>query len=559
MRKNEILWIVITLTGLIMGCKGKTESPEVLPDKVGRESQEIAERMRKYVLTPMTFDATGYSAQEKELLETLIEAGKLVDEIFWRQTYHHNIALRDQLVKTKDADDPLRRFFFMQMGPFDRLDDNAPFMDVPPKPLTAGFYPEDMTKDEFEKWIADHPAEKDEFLNPYTVIQRQGERLVAVPYHEAYKEFIDPIAEKLHHAADLTPSPGFRKFLLSKAEALSTDRYFDTDVDWIDLKDSKFDMVFGPFEVYEDEMNNLKAAYEASIEIVDLEESAKLDVYTRHLPELEQNLPYPDKYKHKAAGLTSTFAIVRDIYRGGDLHVGYQPVAANLPNDPEVHSKKGSKKTFWKNALEARMNQIILPIGRRLIAEDQVQHLTPQGLFEFVLLHEIAHGLGPRYVQGTKTPVNVALRDLYSWIEENKADIAGLHALRYLREHDIMSAKMRDQHCVSYLGSIFRTIRFGTGEAHGKAAIVSLNFLMEKGAIVYDPDTKQYAINFDKFDDGIISLANELLMIEADGDYARAKRLEEKYAGMPDIVRESLDRLKDLPIDFVPVYKTKWE
>jgi len=257
--------------------------------------------------------------------------------------------------------------------------------------------------------------------------------------------------------------------------------------------------------------------------------------------------------------LTAAFAIVWDIYRGGDIRVGYQPVAANLPNDPEVHAKKGSKKTFWKNVLDARLNQIIVPIGQRLIAEDQVQHLTPQGYFEFVLLHEIAHGLGSRYVHGTETPLNVALRDLYSWIEENKADIAGLHSLRYLREHGIIDGSLRDEHYVSFLGSIFRTIRFGTGEAHGKAAIVSLNYIMERDGITYDEASKRYAVDFDRIDAAIDQLANELLVIEAEGDYARAKRLEEEYAGTPDFVQASLDSLNDLPVDLVPVYENRWE
>lgn len=552
MFKRHFLWGIVMLLSVHVGCENKPAAPE-------SEAQHIARRLQKYVLTPMPFDASRYTAQEKELLQTLIEVGKLADEIFWRQTYHHNMALRDQIVKTRREDDPIRKFFFLQTGPYDRLDHDAPFMDVPPKPATAGFYPEEMTKEEFEKWIADHPADKEAFLSPYTVIRREGDRLVAVPYHEAYKEFINPMVEKLRHAATLTQSRDFKKYLLSKAEALLTDKYFQTDVDWIDLKDSQFDMVLGPFEVYEDKLNNIKASYEASVEIVDRDESAKLDVYTKHLAELENFLPYPDQYKNKAAGLTAAFAIVRDIYRGGDIRVGYQPVAANLPNDPEVLAKKGSKKTFWKNILEARMNQIIAPIGKRVIAENQVQHMTPQGLFEFVLLHEIAHGLGPRYVRGTKTPVNVALRDLYSWIEENKADAAGLHSLRYLREHGIIDQNMRHQHYVSYLGSIFRTIRFGTGEAHGKAAIVSLNFLLEQGGIIYDAATKRYAMNFDKIDAGITQLANELLLIEAEGDYARAKQLGEKYAGTPSFVQASLEGLKDLPVDLVPVYEVKWE
>lgn len=537
---------------MVFGCGKKQTWTE-------KEAVEIQSRMKKYALTPMKYDLTQYSEKEKELLKTLIEVGQLADEIFWRQTYFRNVELRDKIVKERSEADPVRKFFFMQAGPYDRLDHNAPFLNVPPKPPTAGFYPPDMTKEEFENWIKAHPEDKEAFLSPYTIIQREGEKLIAVPYHVAYADFVGPMAEKLRYAASLTEHKGLREYLLSKADAVLSDEYFDTDVLWIDLRGSKFDMVIGPFEVYEDELNNIKASYEASVEIVDTTASAKLDEYTQHLSELENNLPYPDKYKNKKTGLTSAFAIVRDIYRGGDIRVGYQPVAANLPNDPRVHAEKGSKKTFWKNVLEARLNQIILPIGKQLISDDQVQYMSPQGFFDFVLMHEIAHGIGPRYVAGGKTPVNVALRDLYSWIEENKADLAGLHSLRYFREKGIISRDLRREHMVSYLGSIFRTIRFGTGEAHGKAAIVSLNFLMEHGGVTYDEQTRKFSINFDKIDDGITLLANKLLLIEAEGNYEEAKQLEQTYGGTPDFVRAALGKLSDLPIDIVPVYELKWE
>ncbi|HEY7841838.1 MAG TPA: hypothetical protein VIC61_09740 [Gammaproteobacteria bacterium] len=522
------------------------------------EAADIAHRMQKYVDAPMPYDARGYSEREKALLRKLLEAAKLADEIFWQQTSHDNLTLRDRMAKDRSVDDPGRRFFFMQGGPWDRLAHEEPFMSVPAKPAGAGFYPPDMTREEFEGWIAAHPGDKEAFLSPYTVIRRQDGKLVAVPYHDAYRPMVERIAAALREAADLAEDPGFAKYLRSKAEAVLNDEYFQTDVDWIDLHGGKFDFVFGPFEVYEDALHNLKAGYQASVEIVDLEESARLDVYKQHLADLEANLPYPDRYKNREPGLTAAFVIVRDIYRGGLLRVGYQPTAANLPNDPRVHEKKGSKKTFWKNIMEARVNRVILPVGRRLIAGDQVDALTGRGYFDFVLMHEIAHGIGPRYVHGTDSPVNTSLRELYSWIEENKADIAGLHSLKYFRETGIIDEKLRREHFVSYLGSIFRAVRFGTGEAHGKAAIVSLNYLLEQGGIRYDGASRRYAVDFDRIDAGIARLAEELLLIEAEGDYARAQRLEKKYGGTPDFVRASLDGLKDLPIDLVPRYEITW-
>jgi hypothetical protein len=522
------------------------------------DPHDIAQRLKKYAPTPMPYDLHNYSKQDKTLLRTMIEIGGLADEIFWRQTLDKNVSLRAEMMK-RSENDPVRKFFFQQTGPYDRLDKSAPFLDVPAKPPGAGYYPADLTKEDFEKWISEHPEDKDQFLSPYTVIRRQGNRLVAIPYHEEYKEFITPMVKKLREAAQLTTSNELKKYLLSKAEAIQTDRYFQTDVDWLDMKDNAFDLMVGPFEVYEDELNNLKASYQASVEIVDKEETAKLDVYKKHIPDLEANLPIEEQYKNKSAALAANFTIVRDIYRGGDLRVGYQPVATNLPNDPEVRTKKGSKQTFWKNMLEARLNQIILPIGKVLIGEDQVADLTAQGLFDFVLLHEIGHGIGPQYVHGTKTPVNEKLRELSSWIEENKADMVSLHSLKYLRDHQFVDAKLQRQHYVSYFGGALRSIRFGTTEAHGEAAIVSINYFLEHGGITHDKATDRYSVNFEKIDSAIAQLNNELLMIEATGDYARAKKLEEKYAHTPDFLQASLNKLKDLPIDVVPVYQLKWD
>jgi hypothetical protein len=292
---------------------------------------DVEARMQKYVLVPMEFDARSLSDREKALLRKLLEVGRLTDEIFWRQSWHGNLELRERMVRERGEDDPVRRFFFMQMGPYDRLADDEPFLDVPPKPKGAGFYPPDMTKAEFETWINEHPADREAFLSPYTLIERRDGRLVAIPYHEAYRPQVEAIAAALREAADLADNASFAKYLRSKAKAILTDEYFETDVDWIDVAGSRFDLVFGPFEVYEDALNNLKAGYEASVEIVDLEESARLDVYKQHLAELEANLPYPDAYKNRAPGLTASFVIVRDVYRGGHIRVGYQPVAANLP------------------------------------------------------------------------------------------------------------------------------------------------------------------------------------------------------------------------------------
>lgn len=555
------LLIVLILSG--WACRSTTQEVGKMEKKPGRtwtdqEAAEIARRMSKYIVVPMKFNARSLDEENRQVLRELLRAAQLADEVFWRQTYAGNRFLREKILKTRTPDDPVRKFFIMQAGPYDRLDHDKAFMDVPPKPPGAGFYPDDMTREEFEGWLKAHPEDKEAFLNPYTVIRRKGDRLVAVRYHEEYKDLIEPMAAALERAAMITTHAGLKQYLKRKAEAVKTDNYYEADVSWIDLHGHTLDLTLGPFEVYEDTLNNIKAAYEASVEVVDREESSRLDMYKDHLDELEDFLPYSKVDEDKRGTLTASFVIVQDVYRGGQIRTGYQPVAANLPNDPRVHMTKGTKKTFWKNVLQARVNYIILPIAQRLVVEDQRDGMTPQGLFDFILLHEIAHGLGPRYVQGTKTPVNVALRDLYSWIEENKADIVGLHSLRWLREHGVIEEGMRRQHLVSYLGSLFRTIRFGTGESHGKAAIVSLNYLTEMGGIDYDENTKRFGVVFARIDAAIEALAHELLLIEAKGDYDRARALERGYAETPVHVSEALQRLEDIPIDVVPDYEITW-
>ncbi len=275
---------------------------------------------------------------------------------------------------------------------------------------------------------------------------------------------------------------------------------------------------------------------------------------------MEAMLPYDDRYKPESHGLTAAFTIVRDIYRGGHLRVGYQPVAASLPNDPRVTEAVGSKKTFWKNFFEARVNAVILPISRELIAEDQVDYVTPQGFFDAVLLHEIAHALGPRYAhtpQG-QVPVNQALTTHYSWIEEAKATVAGLESLNYLIGAGIIDRMLRPQYYASYLGSIFRTMRFGTGEAHGLAALVELNYLLENGGITYDAETGRYAIDYETLPGKITEFAELLLTIEATGDFERARALKDAYGDVGPELETALQRVANVPIDPAPIYQNYW-
>lgn len=559
-------------------------------------TNEVRLRAMQYAPVEMSVDLSDASPRERSLLRALLRASALADEIFWRQTGSLAVPYREEIEASFPRDHIVYEFYMMQMGPYDRLDHDRAYMDVPPKPPGAGFYPADMTEEEFRAWIDRHPEDRASFLDPYTVIRRRGDSLVAVPYHEEYRDLVEPLATALREAASHTEHPRLRRYLELKAEAVLTDEYYDADTAWVKMDDAPFDVVIGPFEVYEDRLLNLKAAYEATVELVDSAASGDLARYREHLDELEAALPYPDSMKPESVDLTATFTVVRDIYRGGQISTGYQPVAANLPNDPRVHTTVGTKKTFWKNVMDARFDSIITPIGRELLARDQRDALSADAFFDFVLFHELAHGLGPRYVRteggrGQRVPVNQRLGDLYSWIEENKADLVGLFALRELRASGVLdgrrsggsdadgsdvsgtagsdvgdsdaaaAAEVADSlegHLVSYLASLFRTIRFGTGEAHGLAALVSLNWYLEHGGVTHDAESGRFSVEPEALLKSVEGLTHELLMIEATGDRERAERLREDYGSEPDLLADALDRLADLPVDVAPLYEIRW-
>lgn len=527
----------------------------------GSHSDEVQDRLSRLERVDMKFDARTFSPQERELVKTLIQAGKLVHEAYLHQVYPKGIALRDSIAQYNDERSTnLLRLIIRNGGPFDRMDHFKNFFSNEIKNRGAAFYPPDLTKEEFENYVKAHPEKANALQSPYSVVKRDGKELVAVPFHVEYAAWITPAAELLKKASSLAESASLKKFLASRALALITDDYFQSHVDWIDVVDSDIDLLMAPDEIYDDALLGLKASYEVSVMIRDSIESAKLSVYTKHLNELEQSLPMDSHYKRTITGLSSPMEIVTDVYRGGDIATGYQAVAATLPNDPEVQVKKGTKKIFWKNMMDARVNKIILPIGRELIASDQIQYVTPEGVFNDVLLHELCHAIGPVYVYGKDSlAVNKTLNEHYTAIEEAKADIAGLYVVKFFIDKKIFAPDADRVHYVSALASIFRTIRFGTAEAHGKAAICELNYFLDKGSLRFDPVTKKWSVVFEKMPAAVTVLARELLTLQATGDYSGTTAFFEKWGNTSREVEESLQRLGHLPIDIEPVYIMEWE
>ena len=561
--KNSRLAAAVFLLAAVASCQGQTsEEDRKLAEERRMQEQSLDRKLAQYVRVEMNYDASGLTRSEKKTFKSLIEAAELIDLAFWRQAHHEGWQIRERLEQSRD---PIHRktlqLLILNAGPFDRFNEFEPFYGKTPRPPGAGFYPADLTKEELETYIEAHPDQRAALLDPFTVVRRDSARLVTVPYHEEYGEWIVPASKLLLKASGSAENPSLEKFLESRSEALLTDDYYQSDLDWIDLKDNRIELVFGPYEVYEDNLMGVKTAYEATIAVKDPEESRRLDIYVKNLETLEQNLPMKDRFKRSQVALESPMVVVTDLYRGGDMTHGYQAVAANLPNDPRVHEAKGTKKTFWKNVIKARLEEIIFPIARKIMAEDQLQYMTEQGFFNVLLMHEIAHALGPRWV-GTgedRVPVNERLHEEYSSIEEGKADVAGLHSLEWFMKEGVIPASFERQHYVSYLGSLYRTIRFGTSEAHGKASLIAINWHTEKGGLVYDSGTGRWSVDFGRMPKSIRSLARELLEIEATGDYEGSVRLAEKYGKVGRDVRATLKRLEDLPIAIEPIYTVKWD
>ena len=541
------------------GCIQKQES--ISEDQQAKIDQYISQ----YVPYDMPFDASSMKEPDKTILRKLVQAAAYIDSIYWLQTSQYGIHLRDSLERVKD--DPyaqkLLTLIKRNAGPFEQLNEHETFIGNQSYYPGDELYPRGMTPEQFDAYIASLPKEEQEkFMSPYTVI-RPDEKggYKAIPYHEEYKQYIMPIVKLLNECAELTDNGSFAKFLRLKAEALTTDNYFDADAAWIDMKDNTLDMVFGPFETYSDGIKGVKAKYEASIEIVDQVESKKLDVYIKYLPELEENLPIPEEYKSPVKGLSAKFIIVRDVIRAGEEAAGYQAVATNLPNDPEVHKKKGTTKTFWKNMFEARFNAIIKPVGTELIDESQLPYLSSEGFFQFVLMHEICHAIGPREVKtGPKKGMscNAAIGPDYSPLEECKADITGLLSLKYLMDKGVVDAGKAKNFYVSFLGSMFRSVRFGLAESHAIAAAIALSYLYKNGGIKFDSASTRWSIDFNNFELCIRNLSKELLILEGDGDKVKVQKFFDMWAKIIPEVQSSLDKVKDLPIDVLPKYSIKW-
>ena len=551
---------------------GLTPAPPRPPGRTprnagGRPVHNEAERAARWKVVAMPYTKAGLTPKEQQMVAKLADACRLMDEIYLRQSDLGGWAMYHT---TQHPD--LLRLFSINGSRWDLVDENAPFTGE--EPMTPGheLYPFGLKLADVEQYAAAHPAEKAGIYNPQTVVRSAPldlavplsqpvvhgtpQKLYIVPYHEAYVEWLKPMAADLHAAAKLSPDRAFAHYLDLRADALLTDDYYASDVAWLDLKNPKVDLIFAPYEVYLDGLLGVKTSYGGSILIRNDAESKKLAMYQEKEAAMQQALPIEAADKPSKAGQATPMEVADAPLRAGDLRYGYQAVADNLPNDPKIHAEKGTKKIFFKNFMDARVEYVVLPIARKMLPAAQAKDVTGDGYLTTAILHEISHGLGPAYahVNGQQVAIHEAIGPAYSGLEEAKADVTGIFLAKWLADNGWLPKSELNTIYGSYIAGVFRTLRFGTGEAHGRAEMMEFNYLVEHGALAQGGDGK-YTIDYVAMPGAIEALSKQLLTFEAQGDKAGVEAWFAKYDVMPDSLSKALDATNDIPVDVTPDFE----
>jgi len=544
-----------------------------------RPVADVERRVAQFSPTPLSADLSALSEQERRVLAELVEAARPLDQVFLRQAWTGNPELRRQLAAYRGPHAAATLAYFdINFGPWDRLAEWQPFVGDRPRPAGAGFYPDDLTREAFEGWVAKHSGDRASFTSTTTVIRRGsrsgqggqgskggqggksdqaaggGAELIAVPYSREYAPWLRPAADHLRQAALMTGNASLKRFLASRAAAFASDDYYASDMDWMDL-DSPIEITIGPYETYEDTLLGYKAAFEAYVTVALPAESAALARYKERLPWLERNLPIPDAWKNLGRGTASPIRVVDLVYGAGEAQAAVQTLAFNLPNDERVREAKGSKKILLRNVMRAKYDQILMPIARLVLDPAQVKDVAFEAYFDHVLHHELGHGLGPGsiVVDGRKTEVRLELKELYSTLEEAKADVMGVYDILALVERGEMPAELRRTLEPTYVAGLFRAARFGVDEAHGQGVVAQFNYLEKKGALQFDPQGRVRAVS-EKFPGAIRDLLHDMLTLQARGDYAGTKSFLDAYGKPSQALRDAIGRLKDVPVDIRPLY-----
>lgn len=535
-------WPLIPVVLASMAACSRTPAPE-------EAKSAMQQRLAKYTTVKLEADLGGLSERERQMIPPLKDAARIMDELFWLQAYGDKLSL---LAGIQDPD--ARRFVEINYGPWDRLDADRPFLEgAGPKPAGANFYPHDMTADEFERAVAASPDGGAALKSLYTVVRRDASgQLAARPYHEAFSLLLHPAAEKLRQAAALADDPGLKRYLELRAAALLSGDYQPSELAWMEMRDNTIDIVIGPIETYEDKLFGYKAAFESYVLVKDKEWSRRLMRYAAVLPELQRDLPVPAEYKKETPGADADLGAYDVIYYAGDCNAGSKTIAINLPNDEEVQLKKGTRRLQLKNAMRAKFERILAPMTELLIAEDQRRRVTFDAFFAETMFHEVAHGLGIKNTISGKGTVRQALKENASAIEEGKADILGLWLMTRLHERGELEADLADAY-VTFVASIFRSIRFGASSAHGVSNLVRFNYFLNQGAVARDPSAGTYRVDIDKTRAAAASLSEMILRLQGDGDHAGAARLIQELGTIRPDLQADLDRVAaaGIPVDVV--------
>ena len=527
--KTIIIFLVVS--AFFCACKEARQTPSSVSPY-----QALADQYAEFTLTT---DTSTLTENEKQVIPLLMKAADVMEVIYWQNAYGNRAALLDTV-----QDPYLAKYIAINYGPWDRLNGNAPFIPgVQAKPLGANFYPTDMTTEEFE-------ALKDSRKTDWYSVLRRDENgnLKVVPFHEAYPAETAQAADLLKQAAALTEDAELKNYLNLRAAALLSDDYLASDLAWMDMKNNTLDIVIGPIETYEDALFGYKASHSGQVLVKDKDWSKKLALYAGYLPKLQENLPVEAAYKKEKANANPDMNVYEVIYYAGDCNAGSKNIAINLPNDPRVHAAKGSRKLQLKNAMQAKFDNILVPISQLVITPEQQKHIRFDAFFENTMFHEVAHGLGIKYTLKNKQDIRTALKDNYTSIEEGKADILGLYCITKLAEWNVLENKDLMDNYVTFIAGIFRSCRFGAASAHGKANMMQFAHFIESGAITQDPETGYYTVNFEKMKADITAIAREYITLEGDGNYEKATQLIQEKGIVSPALQKDLDKIANAGI-----------
>ena len=555
--RRSFLAVLLAATA---ACATAPSAPSSVSGAAASDGYGVAAQRAKIARIEMHPDTRFLNAEEREVVNYLIQAADLLNPVFLRQVSADNPSVREAIARSGRADRALvLDWFDFNAGPWDTLADNRPFWGDRPLPPGGGVYPADLTKEALDSYLAAHPGEKAALVDPYTVVKRQGDRLVAVPYSVEYRQWLEPAARLLEKAAARTSNASLRRFLTLRAQAFRSNDYYESEMAWMDVSGTPIEVVIGPYEVYVDNLYAQKTAFESYVTVADPRQSAALNRYKALLPDMERNLPVDEKYKNANRPFSSPILVTEEVHGGGEAGPGIQTIAFNLPNDERVRAAKGAKKVILANVLGAKYERIVAPLASLVFVPDQARNVTKAYMTQETLFHELSHSLGPGILNlgGRQTTVNAELKDQYSAIEESKADVMGAVNILYLMRRGELPIAEREQLLSSYMADVFRHLRFGTADAHGRGAAMQYGFLKERGGLAWDPSARRFRIDYDRLETGLKALVAELVRIEGEGDYAGARAFLDRYGRLDPDAQAVIATMEHIPVDIQPVYPAR--